>query len=81
VVYCADASKNVCGSNVARIRYRAGITQSQLAARCNLLGWDITREGIAKIEGGTRCVTDYEMTALAKVLRVEMRELIPKKFL
>jgi transcriptional regulator with XRE-family HTH domain len=34
------------------LRKRAGLSQSQLAARCTEMGWPITQPAIAKLEGG-----------------------------
>ena len=46
---------NVVGKNVAKFRRRRGWTQEELAARLQLLGWNVTSQFLAKIETG-RCV-------------------------
>lgn len=71
-------AQNIVGPLVRKVRYTAALTQDALATRCNLLGWDISRGTLAKIESGVRCVTDAEVFVLAKALRVEMSELYPK---
>lgn len=76
--------KNVCGPQVARFRNRMGLSQSQLAAKCQLAGWDISRDIIARIEGGVRCVGDLELAALSHVLCAPLEGLYPegvRKFL
>ncbi len=60
---------------VREIREKQGLTQSQLAARCNLLEWDISRSTLAKIESQVRQVTDIEAALLAKALKVRVDDL------
>ncbi|MBL9202715.1 MAG: helix-turn-helix transcriptional regulator [Opitutaceae bacterium] len=71
-------AQNIVGEQVRRLRYQRELTQEALAAKCNVLGWDISRGALAKIEAGLRCVTDAELFVLAKVLKVELRQLYPK---
>ncbi len=66
---------NVIGPNVRRIRESQHLTQDQLAARCNLAGWSLSRGTLAKIEAQVRRVTDEEVLLLAKVLKVRVGEL------
>lgn len=68
---------NVIGPQIRRIRRFQKLTQSELAARCNLLEWDVNRSTLAKIESQVRRVTDKETATLAKALRVELAELYP----
>jgi len=68
---------NIVGPQVRRIRYQQGLTQPAFAAKCQLIGWDISREGIAKIESQVRCVSDSEVLKLAKALRVHFSVLFP----
>jgi len=69
--------KNILGPNVRRLRNNQGISQEKLAAKCQLIGWDISREGIAKIESQIRGVSDIEVMKLAKALRVHFSVLFP----
>ena len=66
---------NIVGAQIRRLRYQQGMTQDALAARCTRLGWDISRGTLAKIEAQVRCVSDAELLALAKALRVKIDEL------
>lgn len=70
--------QNIVGAQVSRLRYQRELTQEALAAKCNVLGWDLSRGALAKIESGIRCVTDAELFVLAKALKSELRELYPK---
>ena len=46
------------------------ITQLDLVARLQLAGLSIDQSGLSKLENGQRPVTDIEVTALAKALKV-----------
>lgn len=61
--------KNLVGTTVRRLRARSGLSQAELAARCQRQGWDIDRFTIARIEAGTRWVGDFEVVELARALR------------
>lgn len=69
------ASKNIVGPQVRRLRSDAGLSQADLAARCQRSGWDIDRFTIARIEGGTRWVGDVEVLELARALKVPFVQL------
>jgi transcriptional regulator with XRE-family HTH domain len=69
--------KNIVGPRVRRLRNNQDISQEKLAAKCQLIGWDISREGIAKIESQVRGVSDIEVLKLAKALRVHFSVLFP----
>ena len=43
--------------------------------QCNLIGWNISRGTLAKIEAQVRRVTDDEVAFLAKALKVDISEL------
>lgn len=72
-------SKNVVGPQVRRFRDQQGWSQSMLAAKCQLLGWDVSRGIIAAIEGQVRWVGDFELILLAKALRTTPLALLPKQ--
>jgi transcriptional regulator with XRE-family HTH domain len=59
------------------LRNAASLSQSDLAARCGVLGWDLSRETLAKIESQIRWVADFELVCLASALRVDVKELLP----
>lgn len=46
-----------------------------LVAKCNLLGWQISRETLAKIEAQIRWVSDFELLCLAHALRMNSEAL------
>jgi len=74
------APKNIVGPTVRRLRNDAGLSQPALAAKCGVLGWDLSREVLAQIESQFRYVTDWELVVLARALAVSVIDLIPPKF-
>ena len=74
------APKNIIGPTVRRLRNDAGLSQPMLAAKCGVLGWDLSREILAQIESRFRYITDWELVVLARALNVDVQTLIPSKF-
>ena len=72
------ASKNLSGPGVRLHRDRLGLSQEELAMKCQLAGWDIGRGVIAKIETGARCVGDNGLVRLAKILGVSVQDILPR---
>lgn len=66
---------NIVGSTVRKIRESKKMTQEQLVAHCNLIGWSISRGTLAKIESKVRCVTDKEVLLLATALKINVEQL------
>ena len=66
---------NIIGPRVQKIRESQGLTQEELSARCNLIGWDISRGTLAKIEAQVRRITDDEVQLLAQALNVSIAQL------
>jgi transcriptional regulator with XRE-family HTH domain len=69
---------NVIGPQVKWLREQKAMTQEDLSAQCNLLGWSISRGTLAKIESQVRRVTDSEIALLAQALDVEITTLFEK---
>ena len=70
----AEIEKRV-GENIRKIREREKITQDRLAAMMQLMGCDITRSALAKIEVGQRHLYPDEIILLKKILRVDYEEI------
>ena len=66
--------KNFVGSRIKKARKIAKpeITQLDLVARLQSLGLSVDQSTLSKIENGQRPVTDIEIAALAKALRVSI---------
>ena len=69
--------QNIVGPQVRKLRYGQELKQADLAARCGVLGWDLSRGTLSKIEAQLRCVTDAELEILARALRIEIAALYP----
>jgi transcriptional regulator with XRE-family HTH domain len=65
---------NILGSKIRAARERATptITQSDLAARLAVHGIDFDRPTVTRIEAGKRYLRDYEIKAIAKILKVSV---------
>lgn len=70
--------RNIVGIRVRQARKAAKppITQSDLIARLQLLDMNIDQSGLSKIENGQRPVSDMEVLALAKALKVSVSWLL-----
>jgi transcriptional regulator with XRE-family HTH domain len=68
---------NLVGPQVRKFRMHHGWSQPAMVAKCQLSGWDLSRESLAKIESRLRSVTDIEVLKLAKILRVDFSKLFP----
>lgn len=66
---------NIVGKKVKIIREKQRWTQEQLVAKCNLIGWQISRSTLAKIESNVRRVTDIEVEKLSLALNVSINDL------
>lgn len=71
-------SKNVIGMRVQQTRLSSDpkVTQGELVARLQVLGVMIDQSTLSKIENGQRPVTDIELVAFAKVLKVSPSSLL-----
>ena len=66
--------RNISGRRIAEARAEAKppLTQDDLSARVALLGVQLDRAAVAKIENNLRRVLDFELRAIASVLKVEV---------
>lgn len=75
-IYDYNGKKNICGDRVHEARCRLRLTQSDLAAQLQVAGINIERDSVSRIEIGTRFVADYELRALANLLKVSVAWLL-----
>ena len=71
-----DGLNNACGKNIAKLRTELKISQRELADRMQLVGIDIDKNAIQRIECGKRFVTDIEIIAFAKIFNVSFDDLL-----
>jgi len=70
---------NVVGPQVRQLREAQNMTQEEFTARCNVVGFNISRGTLAKIESRVRRVTDEEAALLAKALKVSVEILYKQR--
>ena len=71
-----DGRNNICGTKIAFYRKQLNKSQRQLADSLQLLGLDVDKNAIQRIEAGKRFVTDIELVYLAQALNVSYGELL-----
>jgi len=69
---------NLVGPQGRKFRDRKGWTQTNLAAKMQLQGWDVSRDSVAKLEARLRWVSDCELLFLAKALGASVPDLYPQ---
>lgn len=69
-----SGSNNICGKNVAMFRKALGYSQRELADKLQLVGLDVNKNAIQRIESGQRFVTDIELLALSRVFHKNLDE-------
>ena len=67
---------NIVGNNVRKFRIAKKMSQQKLSNSLELMGVYVCRGSVSRIEDKSRTVTDIELYALAKVLNVDINELI-----
>lgn len=72
----SNGLNNLCGKNIAKLRIKMGASQRELADKLQLVGIDIDKNAIQRIECGKRFVTDIEIVAFAKVFNVSLEQLL-----
>ncbi len=64
------------GENIRTLRKNRKLTQDQLAAKLQVLGCDITRSALAKIEVGQRHLYVDEIKALKEIFNVPYENIL-----
>lgn len=67
---------NICGRKVAEYRKAMKKSQRELADALQLLGLDVDKNAIQRIEAGKRFVTDIEIVYLCEALGISVNELL-----
>ena len=63
------------GNNIRKLREKAGITQELLATKLQLMGCNITRSALAKIEVGQRHLYPDEIIYIKNILKVSYEDI------
>lgn len=68
---------NIVGPQIRKRRYGLGWSQAKLAVKLQIIGFDISRESLAKVEIQIHKVEDYQLPFYARALNVQVTELFP----
>lgn len=71
-----DGSNNISGKNIAKYRKELEISQRELADRLQLLGLDLDKNAIQRIESGKRFVTDIELSVFSLFFQKTVSDLM-----
>ena len=73
-----SGKNNICGEKIYQLRKNAVPKMSQriLAEKCQLLGLDVDKNAIQRIESGQRLVTDSELLCFCKIFEISPEKLL-----
>jgi len=78
-IKAADGTNNLCGKRLAEIRKQKKISQRKLAAKMQLLGFDVDHYFIRRVENGERFVTDIDLVIFARALEVPISSILSEE--
>lgn len=67
---------NVIGPLIREYREQSGLSQAELSNKLLLVGIDIPKNSIQRLECGDRIIKDFELAGISKVLNVSIDELL-----
>ena len=72
-----NGRNNICGTKIYELRksHVPKMSQRILADKLQLLGIDVDKNAIQRIESGQRFITDIELVALASVFNITINDL------
>lgn len=73
-----EGKNNLCGEKIRTLRlaHPTKLSQRALADKMQLLGIDVDKNAIQRIESGKRFVTDIELKAFAELFGVKTDDLL-----
>ena len=73
-----EERNNLCGERIRALRlaHPDKLSQRALADKMQLIGIDVDKNAIQRIECGKRFVTDIELKAFSEIFGVSMDELV-----
>ncbi len=72
----ADGRNNITGIKMKELRKALKISQRELSDRLQVVGLDIDKNAVQRIESGQRFVTDIEILTIAKCFNVTVSSLL-----
>lgn len=71
-----SGEKNLISQRLIKLRHKHNLSQRDLAQQLQLLGYDMDKNVITRIETNKRYVTDLELKALTEIFHVSYEYLI-----
>lgn len=71
-----NGKKNVVAEQIKKYREEQNMSYEVLSAKLELMGISIHRQSLYDIESNKRTVKDYELFGIAKVLGVDVNDLL-----
>ena len=65
---------NVSGAKIKALRNKSNLSLSMLSTKLALMGIDIPKPSLHKLETGSRVLKDYELCALSLIFNVPLEE-------
>lgn len=75
-IYDYQGRSNICGEQIRRFRRERKLSQGELAARLQLQEVQLDQKAVSRVEKGERFVSDFELVAFSRALRVSLEELL-----
>ena len=71
-----DNKLNVTGRKIKELRQKNHLSLSNLSIKLALMGIDISKPSLHKLENGNRVIKDYEPHGLSQVFNISLNELL-----
>lgn len=71
----SDNKNNICGKKISEFRKELKLSQRALADELQLIGLNVDKNAIQRMESGQRFITDIELLYLSEVLGKTISEL------
>ncbi len=71
-----DGKKNLISANLIEQRRKHNLSQRDLANKLQLMGYDIDKNVITRIETQQRYVTDIELQALCQLFNISFEDFV-----
>lgn len=67
---------NVLGNRIKYYREKNNLTLVQLSDKLQLIGIDIPKNSLQRLEKGMRSIKDFELAGLSKILNISIDEML-----
>ena len=70
-----DGTNNITGQRLKALRTEKKLSQRRLAAKMQLLGYDVDHYFIRRVENGERFVTDIDLVIFSRALETSISDI------